>query len=60
MSKNRWSVIRGPCLLYSPDLAITDFDLFVRSKHKFFGSTFDSEQNVLETITEILNELPKM
>jgi hypothetical protein len=40
-------------------LAIADFDVFGRLKQQLSGRTLDSEENVLETITEILSELPK-
>jgi hypothetical protein len=42
-----------------PDLIIADFDLFRWSKQQLSGRIVDSQQNLLETVTEILNELPK-
>jgi hypothetical protein len=39
---------------YSPDLAIADLYMFGRLKQQLSGRTLDSEQNVLETVTEIL------
>jgi 4-alpha-glucanotransferase len=44
---------------YSPDLAIAAFYLFGRLKEQLSGRTLDTEEDVLETITEILSELPK-
>jgi hypothetical protein len=44
----------------SPDLAIADFSLFGRLKQQLSGRTLEIEENVLETITEILGELPKI
>jgi transposase len=43
---------------YSPDLATADIYLFDWLKQRLSGRTLDSEENVLEMITEILNELP--
>jgi hypothetical protein len=43
----------------SPAFPIADFYLFERSKWQVSGSTLRSEQNVLETVSEILNEFPK-
>jgi hypothetical protein len=40
-------------------LAITDFYLFEKLKRQVSGRTLDIEHNVLETVTEILNEFPK-
>jgi hypothetical protein len=40
-------------------LAIADFYLFGRLKQQFSGRTLDNEENVLETITKILNEPPQ-
>jgi hypothetical protein len=40
-------------------LAISDFYLFGLVKQKVSVRTLDSEENVLETITEILSEQPK-
>jgi hypothetical protein len=61
MSKNRWpstgaSVFPTP---YSPDLAIADFYLFGRSKEQLSGRTLGKQENMLETVTEILSERPK-
>jgi hypothetical protein len=36
-----------------------DFHLFGRLKQQLSGRTLDNEENVLDTITEILSELPK-
>jgi hypothetical protein len=44
---------------YSPDVAITDFYLFGRLQQQLSRTTLDSEENVLETVTEILSELRK-
>jgi hypothetical protein len=38
---------------------MTDFHLFGRLQQQLSGRTLDSEQNVAETVTEILNALPK-
>jgi hypothetical protein len=43
--------------LYSPDLSIAGFSLFERLKQQFPGRTLESEENVPETVTEILNQL---
>jgi hypothetical protein len=43
----------------SPDLAIADFYLPGRSKQQLSGRTLDSEQNVLETVSEVLSGQPK-
>jgi hypothetical protein len=40
-------------------LDIADFYLFGRLKQQLSGMTLDNEENMLETITEILSELPK-
>jgi hypothetical protein len=40
-------------------LAFADFYLFDRLKQQLSGTTLDGEENVFETITEILSELPK-
>jgi hypothetical protein len=40
-------------------LAIADFSLFGRLKQQLSERTLDSEENVLETITETLRKLPK-
>jgi hypothetical protein len=40
-------------------MVIADYDLFGRSKQQVSGKTLDCEENRLETITEILSELPK-
>jgi hypothetical protein len=53
---------RCVCVLqtpYSPNLAIADFYLFGRLKQELFGRALDNEENVFDTITEILSELPK-
>jgi hypothetical protein len=44
---------------YSPDLVIADFYLFGRLKQQLSRKTLESEENVLETITEILGKLRK-
>jgi hypothetical protein len=44
---------------YSPDLAIADFYLFGRFKQQLSGRTLDNEENMPETIIEMLNTLPK-
>jgi hypothetical protein len=51
--------VRVPYPPHSPDLAIAGFYLFGRLKRQLSGRTLDSEDNVLETITETLSELPK-
>jgi histone-lysine N-methyltransferase SETMAR len=43
---------------YSPDLAIADVHLFGRFEQQLSGTTLNSEENVLETVTEIRSELP--
>jgi hypothetical protein len=52
--------VRVPQPPYLPDLAIADFYfyLFGRLKQQLSGRSLDSEENVLETITEILSDLP--
>jgi hypothetical protein len=42
----------------SSTVAIADFYLFVRLKRQLLQSTLDSEENLLETVTEIRSELP--
>jgi hypothetical protein len=44
---------------YSPALAIADFCPFVWLKQQLSKRTLDSEENVLETISDIMSELPK-
>jgi hypothetical protein len=44
---------------FSPDLAIAGFYLFGRLKRQLSGRILDNEENLLETITETLSELPK-
>jgi hypothetical protein len=44
---------------YSPDLAMSNFYLFGRLKRQLYGRTMDSEPNLLETVTQILNESSK-
>jgi hypothetical protein len=51
--------VRLPHLLYSADLAIQDFCLFGRLKQQPSKRILNSEENVVETITEILRELRK-
>jgi hypothetical protein len=51
--------VRVPHPLYSPDMPIAEFYLFGRLKQQFSGRTLECEKNLLETITEILSELPK-
>jgi hypothetical protein len=51
--------VRVPHPTYSPGLAIANFYLFGRLKQQLSGRILDSEENVLEMITEILSELPK-
>jgi hypothetical protein len=60
MSKKRWPSGR-PCspLPNSPDLAIADFYLFGQLKQQLSRRTLNPEENVLETMTKILSELPK-
>jgi hypothetical protein len=60
MSKNRWPAT-GASVIPTPRIHPTwpDFDLFGRLKQKLSGRTLESEENVLDTITEILRELPK-
>jgi hypothetical protein len=53
---------RRVCVSYPPDssdLAIADLYLFGRLKQQLSRKTLDNEENVLETITEILTEAPK-
>jgi hypothetical protein len=50
---------RGPHPACSPDMGIADFYLFGPSKQQLSGRTMHSEKNVLETVSEILSELPK-
>jgi hypothetical protein len=40
-------------------VAVADFCLFGRPKQQLSEKTLDDEENVLETVTEILSELPK-
>jgi histone-lysine N-methyltransferase SETMAR len=42
---------------YSPDLAPSDFWLFGHVKTSVVGQTFDEPEQLLETITEFLNEI---
>jgi hypothetical protein len=55
----RHRCVRVPHPEYSRDLAIADFDMFGHLKQELSGRTLEGEQNVLETVTEILNGLPK-
>jgi hypothetical protein len=57
MARHRCVWAPGPP--YLPDLAIVDFCLFGRLKRQLSGRTLDNEQNVLETITEVLIGLLK-
>jgi histone-lysine N-methyltransferase SETMAR len=47
------SVLHPP---YSPDLARSDFCLFGHAKISLVGQTFDEPEQLLEAITEFLNE----
>jgi hypothetical protein len=51
--------VRVPHRPYSPGLAIADFYLLGRFRQQFSVKTLDNEEDVLETITEILSELSK-
>jgi hypothetical protein len=51
--------VRVPHTPYSPDWAIADFYLFGPLTQQLSGRTLGGEENVIEMITEILNELPK-
>jgi histone-lysine N-methyltransferase SETMAR len=42
---------------YSPDLAPSDFWLFGDVKTSLVGQTFDEPEQLLEAITEFLNEI---
>jgi hypothetical protein len=42
---------------YSPDLAPSDFWLFGHVKTSFVGQIFDEPEQLLEAITEFLNEI---
>jgi histone-lysine N-methyltransferase SETMAR len=42
---------------YSPDLAPSDFWLFGHVKTSLVGQTFDEPEQLLEVITEFLNEI---
>jgi hypothetical protein len=42
---------------YSPDLALSDFQLFGHVKTSIVGQTFDEPEQLLEPITEFLNEI---
>jgi hypothetical protein len=48
---------RVPHLLYSPDLAPSDFWLFVHVKTSLVGQTFDEPKQLLEATTEFVNEI---
>jgi hypothetical protein len=48
-----------PHASYSLDLGMGDFSLFGPLTHQLSGRILDSEENMLETITEILGEPPK-
>jgi hypothetical protein len=42
---------------YSPDLALSDFWLFGHVKTLLAGQTFDKTEQLLDAITELLNEI---
>jgi histone-lysine N-methyltransferase SETMAR len=44
---------------YSPDLAPSDFWLFGHVKTSLIGQTFDEAEQLLEAITEFLNEIQR-
>jgi hypothetical protein len=46
--------------LHSPEFAIADFYLFGRFKQQFTRRALDSEQNVFETVAEVLSGQRKM
>jgi hypothetical protein len=46
-----------PHPLYSPDLAPSDFWIFGHVKTSLVGQTFDEPNQLLEAITEFLNEI---
>jgi transposase len=48
---------RVPHPLYSPDFAPSDFWLFGHVKTSLVGQTFDEPEQLLEAITEFLNEI---
>jgi histone-lysine N-methyltransferase SETMAR len=48
---------RVPHPPYSPDLAPSDFWLFGYLKTSLVGQTFDEPEQLLEAITEFLNEI---
>jgi hypothetical protein len=48
---------RVPHLRYSPDLAPSDFWLFGHVKTSLVGQTFDEPEQLLDAITEFLNEI---
>jgi hypothetical protein len=59
ISKDRWPAIGAFLPPYSPDLAIADSYRFVRLKQQLSERILDSEEEVPETIIEILSERPK-
>jgi transposase len=48
---------RVPHPPYSPDLALSDFWLFGHVKTSLVGQAFDEPEQLLEAITEFLNEI---
>jgi hypothetical protein len=44
---------------YSPDIALSDFFLFGHLKHKLQGYSYDSDDELFSTITNLMKNLEK-
>ena len=51
-------IIKAPQPPYSPDIAPSDFYLFGYIKHKLQGCIFESREDLLDQVNEILEEIP--
>jgi histone-lysine N-methyltransferase SETMAR len=52
------SIKRAPHSPYSPDLAPSEFYLFVYVKHQLQGHEFTEQAELVSAISEILNQIP--
>ena len=50
---------RAPHPPFSPDIAASDFYLFVFLKDRLAGKVFESVDELFESITQNLNEIPQ-